>query len=281
MFNLLVKSSGWAPSRDRISRDRVFEHTPEALKQQFKPNGVLNTGALFKMPTQFMPELGRSADQVAHVGSLSRVRESGNFYALEYVYDDLIPPIANAKIAEFAAELEIDPDGWELSRTHWAVKDADLCYTLIRHGIGRRASPRVFSLSDEPVNDSLVSVMMPFASEFDAVYETLQEVAREAGKEARRADDLWKHEAIIQDVVFLLCTSSAVICDLSGHNSNVFYETGIAHTLDKDVILIAQSADDVPFNLRHLRCIIYENSAQGRQRLADQIGQRLRQVNAA
>ena len=58
----------------------------------------------------------------------------------------------------------------------------------------------------------------------------------------------------------MICKSSVVVCDLTGKNANVFYEAGIAHSLGKDVILITQSADDVPFDLRHLRYIPYSVS---------------------
>ena len=43
----------------------------------------------------------------------------------------------------------------------------------------------------------------------------------------------------------------------------MFYETGIAHTVGKEVKLITQSMDDVPFDLKHLRCIVYEYTPRG------------------
>jgi hypothetical protein len=260
---------------------RVFEHTADDLKQHLKPDGVLAVDRLLNLPTLFMAERGAEGDQLARVGSLTRIRPSYRTYDLEYTFDPAVPPIRNGKIEELARQLDIDAESWEFSRTHWAVKDVDLYRVLVQNVIARRLTPSVFRLSDEPVNDQLISVMMPFAPEFDDVYEALQAAARDLGKEARRADDIWKHEAIIQDVVYLLSTSSSVICDLSRQNSNVFYEAGIAHTLDKNVILIAQSDEDVPFNLRHLRYIVYRNDAEGRGRLSDQVRERLRQLSAA
>jgi hypothetical protein len=72
-----------------------------------------------------------------------------------------------------------------------------------------------------------------------------------------RADDFWEHQAVIQDIVNLIARSRIVICDCSGRNPNVFYEAGIAHTLGKEVILITQNENDIPFDLRHLRYIRY------------------------
>jgi hypothetical protein len=61
----------------------------------------------------------------------------------------------------------------------------------------------------------------------------------------------------------------------TGRNPNVFYEIGIAHTLGREVILITQNAEDIPFDLRHLRYVRYLNNAEGRQALFDALEKRL------
>ena len=58
-----------------------------------------------------------------------------------------------------------------------------------------------------------------------------------------------------------------MIADLSVQNPNVFYEVGIAHTLEKPVLLLSQSIEDVPFDLRHRRVLPYEYSPIGCKRL--------------
>jgi hypothetical protein len=68
---------------------------------------------------------------------------------------------------------------------------------------------------------------------------------------------------VIQDVISLIDRSAFVICDCTGRNPNVFYEIGIAHSLGKEVILITQNGDDVPFDLRHLRYLQYLNNGEG------------------
>jgi len=225
-----------------------------------------------------MAENGGAGNQSAHVGTITRIREEGANYALEYSFDAAIPPISNAKVEELAHELEIGD--WEFTRTHWAIKAVDLFYVLMRSGT-RAPSPKVFQLSQEPVDESLVSVMMPFDAGFNEIYNALETSIRSIGKRCERADNIWNHDAIIQDVVSLISTSSVVICDLSGKNANVFYETGIAHTVGRDVILITQSPDDVPFDLRHLRFIHYLNNAEGRGRLVQEVQSRLRTLDRA
>ncbi|HEY7416375.1 MAG TPA: hypothetical protein VH593_14375, partial [Ktedonobacteraceae bacterium] len=51
----------------------------------------------------------------------------------------------------------------------------------------------------------------------------------------------------------------------SGANANVFYEIGLAHASGKEVVLMSQSIDDIPFDLRSRRVIVYEHTATGLQ----------------
>lgn len=67
--------------------------------------------------------------------------------------------------------------------------------------------------------------------------------------ECLRADDIWDANAVIQDVVGLIDGASVVICDCSGRNPNVFYEIGLPHAFGREVMLITQNADDIPFEV--------------------------------
>lgn len=91
-----------------------------------------------------------------------------------------------------------------------------------------------------------------------------------------RADNIWEHEAVIQDIVALICRARIIICDCTGRNPNVFYEAGIAHSLGKNVILIAQSKSDIPFDLGHLRYLPYLNNNEGRVALTAGLKSRMR-----
>jgi hypothetical protein len=55
----------------------------------------------------------------------------------------------------------------------------------------------------------------------------------------------------------------------------VFYEAGVAHTLGRDVVLITQSENDIPFDLRHLRYIRYLNNGEGRAAMKEQLLKRM------
>jgi hypothetical protein len=274
LFNLLMSGAGWNASHDTFGRSRVLEHTSTELVLRFNPGGVLDLHAVTNMPTIFAGETKFDDSQdAARIGKLTRVRLSGSEYQLDYVFDPDIPPIPNAVLKSVAANLDIDD--WEFNRTHWAIKEADLFEVLLKAGLGQRPKPKVFDLRNDSVDPNLVAVMMPFDARFNPVYAALQVATHNAGMVCQRADDIWVHDHVIQDVVSLICRARVVVCDLTGRNANVFYEMGIAHTVGKDVIMITQAAADVPFDVAHIRHIRYLPNGEGIAVLAADVTRRL------
>ena len=127
----------------------------------------------------------------------------------------------------------------------------------------------------KPLDKNLVSVMMPFNADFDNVLDSIKKVCSNIGLSCKRVDDIWINEIIIDDIVELINCSLIVISDFSGKNPNVFYETGIAHTLDKNVIPITQNIDDIPFDLRSYRVLKYLNNNEGLEKLKYSLEKRL------
>ena len=104
-----------------------------------------------------------------------------------------------------------------------------------------------------------VFVVMPFNEDLRSVYDKhIAKVLGKLGLDVARADDFFTNGSIMADVWSALNHATLIIADCTGRNPNVFYEIGIAHALGKETILISQSVDDVPFDLRHLRVIAYK-----------------------
>ncbi len=102
-------------------------------------------------------------------------------------------------------------------------------------------------------------VLMPFAEPYNACYERIFKPAlRDAGYEVTRADDLFAPRPIMVDIAQSIKDSDLVLCEMSGKNPNVFYELGLAHALGKPVILVSQDKEDIPFDLRHIRVLLYD-----------------------
>ena len=273
MLHFIVKGAGWTPDRDAIDVGRVLEYTEDHLKDVYKPEGNLDLEEVTNIPALFVSETGGLGDEIGRVGTITRVRVSGRSYQIDYIIDPDIPGIPNAKLEEMAADLDVQL--FEFQRTHWAIKDVDLFKVLLKRGAGQRPRPKVFTLPDQ-VDDDLVSIMMPFDAAYSGVYQAMQAAAHEVGMRCQRADDIWEADTVIQDVVNLIGRAKIVVCDMTGPNPNVFYETGVAHTLGRDVILIAQNAGDVPFDVGHIRHLRYLNNGEGRTRLQEELVRRLR-----
>lgn len=101
-------------------------------------------------------------------------------------------------------------------------------------------------------------VLMPFEDAFDDVYQLgIAAACKDAGAYAERVDQQIFTESILDRVYNQIGKADIVVADMSGRNPNVFYEVGYAHALGKATVLLTQSQDDIPFDLKHFPHIIY------------------------
>src|SRR2546421_2606271 len=113
----------------------------------------------------------------------------------------------------------------------------------------------------ERADESICFTIMPYGKWPDLYYETVYRPAIEAsGLMPKRADELSRPSAITHDIWVLANPAKVMLADLSGENPNVFYELGLGHALGKPAILITDSAEQVPFDLRSLRVIVYDKN---------------------
>lgn len=273
-FNRIIRGLGWptAPNGEiELSNDRLPDDAGSA--------------ELAILPTLFMCE-GRDAGDLAYVGSVQLIATGPSNSRLRYSYDPAVPPIAQNRLVDIASEIGLSAHGTGSSRfdwthTRWSVQNGDLYRALFRLGRVPGNMPKVFDISSPPaIAQNQLSVMMPFGPEFSGTYETIRAIAAGAGMVCNRADDIWENHNIIQDVVSLIDRSRVVICDVSGRNANVFYETGIAHALGREVILIARHASDVPFDIAHIRYIPYLPNEQGLIQLGTSLAARVATILA-
>lgn len=109
------------------------------------------------------------------------------------------------------------------------------------------------------VNDTCF-VMMPFAEPLGGYYSLIYKPAIEkAGLTPIRADDdIFSTGKIIDQIWKGITTSKVLVAELTSRNANVFYELGLAHALQKPVVLVSSNEEDVPFDLNHIRVIYYD-----------------------
>jgi hypothetical protein len=103
-------------------------------------------------------------------------------------------------------------------------------------------------------------VMQPFAPPYGDYYEKIFKPAIEkTGLQAVRADaDIFGTGKIIDQVFRGIMAAKVLVAELTTRNPNVFYELGLAHAMNKPVVLVSSNEPDVPFDLQHIRVIYYD-----------------------
>jgi hypothetical protein len=123
-------------------------------------------------------------------------------------------------------------------------------------------------------------VLMPFAPKFRMVFETINDALGGLMK-CTRADDLKLAQPILERILRGISQAELIIADVTDRNANVFYELGLAHTRTKNVLLLTQNINDVPFDLRGFFCHQYElHSKQDLDSLAKVVRRAAEEVRA-
>ncbi len=122
----------------------------------------------------------------------------------------------------------------------------------------------------------LCFVLMPFGKkaalsglliDFDAVYEELIKPSiLQAGLEPLRADDEMSGGIIHKPMFERLILCEYALCDLTTANANVYYELGLRHAVRPctTMLLFAEGAGQLPFDVAPLRAMPYKLGADGR-----------------
>ncbi len=142
MFNLLISSAqdSWENGTFEIEKSRVaIEYTADEVSERYK---ALDTEALaelrgfpciFAIENELLP---------SRIGYISEIRLRTQTVVIQFEFDPIFPPLQTGTIEKLRTE--IDLGRWELSRTHWAIKDEPLMEILVRQGF----------ISQEQVEDS-------------------------------------------------------------------------------------------------------------------------------
>lgn len=173
---------------------------------------------------------------------------------------------------------DFDEDNVSIIENYLNEKYPDLSGEFISYKPSQRKitfAPVVFKIPDCVTDYNLVALMMPFSKEFDEVHLAIKEACEHVNLKCIRVDDIWEDSAIINDIFKLIFEARFVISDFSNKNPNVMYETGIAHTLGKEVIPIVQNNTDLPFDLQHHRALSYFPNREGLNDLKAKLSDKL------
>lgn len=161
-------------------------------------------------------------------------------------------PNVQAQLIEFARGADVPPPVVEASSSRTGTPH--LLVTPID----------IFPVQRVQRDDRLCFIMMPFDPSFQDVYDYgIKPAIEDVNLTWQRADDIHEPGSILRQIWASLLKARFVIADLSRTNGNVLYELGLAHVLGHSAILLAQDINDVPFDLRHQRIVVYPGTSRG------------------
>jgi hypothetical protein len=176
--------------------------------------------------------------------------------------------ISPVSIAFPIAYLSLKDD--ELKESHRKV--AELLVQPTEEDIDRkrrivRVNP-IYRGRDFLIEPDLCFVLMEFQPPYTDIYDHLIKPTVEGeGFRCLKSDDIFTTTSVIEDIWANINKAALIIAEISSNNPNVMYELGICHTVGKNVMLITQYPDKIPFNFRHMRCYPYKNDIPGSDEL--------------
>jgi hypothetical protein len=124
-------------------------------------------------------------------------------------------------------------------------------------------------------------VIMPFDAELDFVYRVVRQTVEQHDMDCLRADERFISEPIIEDVRSQIAGADIVVVDFTNRNPNVYFEAGLADAWKKKWIVLAQSTNDLAFDVQHIRTIIYSNKMGADSKLRESLEQALKAAMGA
>lgn len=262
--------------RQSVSLSRIYydDNTRPSTTDEFEKRA--------KLPTVVMEEGAPLDSQVARFVKLSDFVVSATEVSFE-MHPEPSSMSFQASLLDHHKNRHGLSDRFDWRHTCWQYGRGNIFETLYKSDIVSQNlnQPKIFSVRQPPELDyTLAACMMPFAVGFDDVFSAISGACSDEGLSCRRVDQIYNNAPIIDDIIDIIDRAAVVICDLTEKNPNVMYETGIAHALGREVIVLAQNiSEDVPFDLRHLRCIHYTGANQGgRDQLRETLAKTIRSV---
>lgn len=127
---------------------------------------------------------------------------------------------------------------------------------IILNGFLRDAG---LSNSDLKIEKNKIFFLTPFHPDFDKTFHLVRDICLKANYKFFRGDEQDFGSDIFPHILKYIVSSDLIIANITGRNPNVFYELGIAHALNKKVILIAELNSELPIDLRSKRILFYKD----------------------
>jgi hypothetical protein len=143
-----------------------------------------------------------------------------------------------------------------------------------KDGISER-SLRTVQLSQAGINSEdkpLIFVAMPFDKKMEDIFHYgIRNAVNNAGFLCERIDEVVFTGDILDLIKRRIGKASLVIADLTAANANVYLEVGYAWGLGIPTVLIVQAAEELKFDVKGQKCIIYSGIRELEEKLSKEL----------
>lgn len=123
-----------------------------------------------------------------------------------------------------------------------------------------------------------------FRKHADDVFEyIIGPAVKESNIQAYRSDHLLKYGLISTQTFDAILNYEFCIAVLTFQNPNVFYELAIAHFANRPVIILIQKGEEIPFDVKDMRCVQYDLSIRSfnERKYIDQVIEYIKDLEAS
>ncbi|MGE8146668.1 FRG domain-containing protein [Pseudomonas frederiksbergensis] len=177
-FFVTARSGAWDNGFYLYDRSRFLEYTNDKIAEAFSTLTESHMQTLLSWPCLFAYE---GDEEDVRIGTLRSIKEQGRSLRIEFDLSSDIAPIPYANIKPIAPLLDIRE--WEMSRTHWAIKDEDLFARLRERGLlaadeaaGSEQTPPLVDELPEAPPSLMVSTVGEFIQQVFQVHSGMREV---------------------------------------------------------------------------------------------------------
>lgn len=134
----------------------------------------------------------------------------------------------------------------------------------------------VVNLAERIVIPHSVFPVLPFSTPYADVKDTFQACCREADLELEDIEQEATTARIIPRIIDGIRRAAFIVADISESRPNVYFEIGLAHGLDKPIILTAKVGTVLPFDMSDMPVLFWDTQRS----LREQLSRRLQTLSA-
>ncbi len=158
----------------------------------------------------------------------------------------------------------------------------------VRVGIRKEDKYKIYNTPEEASNGiqnaetdvKTAFVIMPFMDEYKDIFMLgFREVLSNYGYVCIRVDEVQFNDRILDKIKSLIEEADLIVAELTEHNPNVYYELGMAHALNKNVVMCTKKISNAPLDVRGFNHIIYNDIVELREKLSKRLDNIIPDIN--